>query len=48
MRVRSVVLALATVLAALAVAVVTAMQGPVTIAAQGAAVVSGPVIGPPG
>ena len=48
MRVRRMVIALATVLAALSVAAVTAVQGPATTAAQGAPVVSGPVIGPPG
>jgi len=48
MRVRMMVLALATVLGALSVAAVTAMQGPATTAAQGAPVVSGPVLGPPG
>ena len=48
MRVRMMVVALAMVLAALSVAVVTAMQGPATTAAQGAPVTSGPVIGPSG
>ena len=48
MRIRMVVAALVTVLAALLVAVVTMTHGPAAIAAQGAAVTPGPVIGPPG
>jgi hypothetical protein len=48
MRSRMVAAALVTVLAALSVAVLTMTHGPAVIAAQGAAVVPGPVIGPPG